>query len=509
MTRGSRGLLLAVSFVPATVWGQITNLESLSSTGVQGTNWSQDVRMSGDGRWLAFSSAANNLVAGDLGGADVFIRDRSLGMTTRISTTPTGAHAGGNHYRPDMTPDGRFVVWDSDSTSVLGIPTVGRQVVIRDRDSDGNGVFDDAGGMMTELVSANVLGLAPLVGQSIQASVSADGRFVAFVSEASDLVTADLNGVSDVFLRDRANGTTVCVSRGLNGLPGTGGLSNAPSISRDGRYVLFQSNATNLVPGDTNGTTDVFRYAVETGAVDRVSVAWDGSQLAQSSVVSVDATLGPCMSADGRHIVFQTIAPNMLAGDSNGAVDVFARDLVLGTNTRMSVRWDGGQIPGISQSGIISGTGRFVVFGSAVGGIVPGDNNSRSDVFVHDRDTDGNGVFDEPGTTSVRRVSLSSTGVEGTNASFGGRISDDGQRVAFVSASALVTNDTNGFPDVYFHTAPSERCPADWDGSTGVDSDDVVLFFSDWNLGEADVDHSGSTDSDDIVIFFVHWDVGC
>ncbi|MDI1290108.1 MAG: hypothetical protein PSX37_09210 [bacterium] len=264
-----------------------------------------------------------------------------------------------------------------------------------------------------------------------------------------------------------------------------------------------------MVPGDTNGTSDVFRYNVANGTIERVSVAWDGSQLTASSVLSTDATVGPCVSQNGQHIVFQTISNNMVGGDTNSAVDVFARDMVAARLTRMSVNSDGGEIAGISQSGTISGTGRFVIFTSAMAGIVPGDLNRRTDVFVRDRDVDGNGVFDEPGTFTIRRASVMTDGAEGNNSSFGGRICDDGSCVAFASAASLANNDQNGFPDVYFTELPSGGCPSDWNRNQGVDSDDVTSFFGDWEIGEADIDLSGATDSDDVMVFFNYWDSGC
>jgi len=494
---------------PAIVSGQMTDIQSVSSSGGAGNSWSQDVRLSGDARWVVFTSAANNLVSGDLGGSDIFIRDRSSVETKRLSTTASGSHAGGNHYRPDFSPDARFVAWDTDATGMFGVPTVGRQVIFRDRDTDADGLFDEPGQFSNELVSRNVLGNAPLVGASTQASMSGNGRFVAFTSESSDIVAGDVNGTSDVFLRDRVLDRTVCMSVGLNGFPASGGLSNAPSMSRNGTHVVFQSNATNLISADTNGTSDVFRYNIATGVVERVSVAWDGAQLMASSVVSTESTVGPCISADGRHVVFQSISNNMVGGDNNNAVDVFVRDMALATLTRVSLTSGLGEIGGISQSGTISAGGRFVIFSSAAAGIVPDDNNRSTDVFIHDRDPDADGVFDEPGTQTTRRVSVRTDGAEGTNSSFGGRVCDDGTCVAYASSSALVVGDQNGFPDVYFSELSMPGCTGDWDSNDAVDSDDVVGFFGDWNMGEADADYSGSTDSDDIVEFFVRWESGC
>jgi len=465
--------------------------------------------LSADARWLVFTSAANNFVPGDLGGSDIFIRDRNVDSTVRLSTTAAGLHAAGNHYRPDFTPDAKFVVWDTDAVAMFALPTSGRQIVLRNRDTDLDGVFDEPGQFSNELISRNLLGVATLTGASTQPSISGNGRYVAFTSEASDLVSFDLNGTADIFLRDRVANTTVCISRGLNGRPGEGGLSNAPSISRDGTHVVFQSNATNLVAGDTNQTSDVFRYTIATGVIDRVSVAWNGAELAASAVLSTEATVGPCISSNGRHVVMQSISNNMAGGDFNNSVDVFVRDMEADALVRVSLTSNLGEIDGISQSGTISSNGRFVIFNSSAAGIVPGDNNRRSDVFLHDRDPDGDGEFDEPAARTVRRVSVRTGGSEGANSSYAGRISDDGSSVAYSSTAALVAEDQNGFPDVYFTDFGEPGCPADWNTDSSVDSNDVVGFFVDWDLGNADADGNGSSDSDDIATFFVHWERGC
>ena len=147
--------------------------------------------------------------------------------------------------------------------------------------------------------------------QSAVASISADGRYVAFISDASNLVPGDTNGVTDIFVYDRQTGTIERVSVAADGTQGNGG-SCQPSISADGRYVAFSSYASNLVPGDTNGISDVFVYDRQTDTIERVSVAADGTQ--GNSYSWQPASI----SADGRYVAFSSFASNLVPGDTNG-----------------------------------------------------------------------------------------------------------------------------------------------------------------------------------------------
>src|SRR5213076_3051692 len=171
-------------------------------------------------------------------------------------------------------------------------------------------------------------------GASLSSALSADGRFVAFVSAATDLVAADTNGASDVFVRDRLTGTTERVSVASGGTQ-SNAASLGSALSADGRLVAFQSDATNLVVGDTNGATDVFVRDRQTGMTARVSVASDGTQA--NNVSSY-----PALSADGRFVAFQSDATNLVVGDTNGKTDVFVHDRQTGTTERVSVASGGG-----------------------------------------------------------------------------------------------------------------------------------------------------------------------
>jgi Tol biopolymer transport system component len=204
--------------------------------------------------------------------------------------------------------------------------------------------------------------------RSYAPAISTDARFVAFVSEATNVVPGDTNGVADVFLRDRWAGTTVRVSGANADAP-----SDAPAISADGRYVAFTSEAA-LVPGDTNGMADVFVRDVRTGSLRRVNVSTTGAQ-------ANALTVSPTMSADGRYVAFTSEAA-LVPGDTDGVADVFLRDLRAGATVRASLAADGGQGDGGSYHGVVTPDGRYVAFASAATNLVPGDTNGVTDAFL-------------------------------------------------------------------------------------------------------------------------------
>src|SRR5258705_2849575 len=265
-------------------------------------------------------------------------------------------------------------------------------------------------------------------------SISSDGRYVSFSSTASNVVPGDTNGTWDVFVRDRLTGSTTRVSVGPGGAQGNDISSNG-SMSADGRYVAFLSLATNLVSGDTNGRTDVFVRDVQTGTTAIASVSSAG-------VLSNGTSTWLSISANGRYVVFSSNATNLVAGDTNGRYDVFVRDLVTGTTTMASVSSAGAQgngDSGTAPSPAISSDGRIVVFASDAGNLVTGDVNGTSDVFVHDMQT---------GATT--QISVSSAGVQGNDFSSVPSMSPDGRYIAFYSsANNLAAGDTNGMADVF------------------------------------------------------------
>ena len=226
--------------------------------------------------------------------------------TKRVSVDSLGAQGIGDSEGPSISAHGRFVAFYSSAANLVGSDTNGaRDVFVRDRKTG-----------KTTRVSVNSHG-AQANGESFAAPISADGRFVAFLSSASNLVGGDTNGARDVFVRDRKAGKTRRVSVDSHGAQGNGD-SFIPSISADGRFVAFYSDAANLVAGDGNAAGDGFVRDRKAGRTKRVSVASHGTQ-------GNDTSFPPSISADGRFVAFTSLANNLVAGDTNGASDIFAR----------------------------------------------------------------------------------------------------------------------------------------------------------------------------------------
>jgi Tol biopolymer transport system component len=262
-------------------------------------------------------------------------------------------------------------------------------------------------------------------------AMSADGRYVVFTSNATNLVFSDVNDRADIFVRDITNWTITRASIASNGTPGNGD-SSLPGISSDGAWIVYDSAATNLVPGDTNGHTDVFVRAHFFPVTERVSVGTGGVEANQG------ATRGN-VSGDGHFVAFESHSDNLVAGDTNGDNDIFVRDRLFDTTERVSVSSTGAQAMGSSEFAHISLDGRIVVFQSTAPNLVLRDTNNTTDVFLHDRAT---------GETTL--ISSSLAGVSGNGASIRPSLSDDGRWITFSSvASDLVTGDTNAVSDVF------------------------------------------------------------
>jgi Tol biopolymer transport system component len=269
--------------------------------------------------------------------------------------------------------------------------------------------------------------------ESFLPSISNDGRFVAFGSRADNLVPGDTNATSDIFVHDRVTGVTERVSRSGAGVQTNGG-STTPSISANGRFVAFASDADNLVAGDTNGATDVFVVDRSLGSVRRVSVNAQGLQ------GNSDSNL-PAISADGTAVAYRSEASNLVPVDRNATVDVFVHELAGGGISRVSIDSAGLEANAASSEPTISDGGRFVGFWSAADNLVTDDFNGANDIFVHDRMTG-----------ETERISLNDAGMAGDGDSSAPAITADGRLVAFRSnATNLVPNDLNGLRDVFLH----------------------------------------------------------
>ena len=334
-----------------------------------GNDDSTRASISGNGRFVAFESLASNLVPGDTNGAqDIFVYDLQTDVRELVSVTSSGQQADGMSEFPEISSDGRFVAFTAwGSSLVAGAPPDLPQIVLRDRATG-----------TTEPVSVDANGTPASFG-AIEPAVSDDGRFVVFYSASPDLVPGDTNGKADVFLRDRLAGTTTRVSVDASGNE-LDGDSFSPRLSGDGRFVVFTSFADDILPGLPGGVLHVFLKDLSTGMVELVSMATDGTPGDGDSHE-------PFLSADGRFVSFHSLSANLVAGDTNGWEDVFLRDRIGGTTERVDLRSDGGQPSWDTDSwpSYLSDDGRFVSFASPASDFVSGDTNAAYDVFVRDR----------------------------------------------------------------------------------------------------------------------------
>jgi Tol biopolymer transport system component len=397
---------------------------NLSDAGVETDDYTEGTDISPDGRYVVFSSYATNLVAGDTNDSeDVFVYDRDTDTVERVSIADDDTEGDADSYQAVISADGRYVSFFSTATTlVAGDTNAVGDIFVYDRDAD-----------TIERVSVTDAGVQGN-GRSVNPSVSADGRYVAFNSLATNLVAGDTNAVDDVFVYDRDTDTIERVSVTDAGAQGNGS-SVSPSVSADGRYVGFSSGSTNLVAGDTNAVGDIFVYDRDADTIERVSVTDAG---AQGNGQSINADI----SDDGRYISFTSAATDLVAGDTNGWQDIFVYDRTADTIERVNVTEGGvqGDANSISNANALSPDGRYVVFGSDATNLFVGDTNGASDVFLYDRDEN-----------DLMQVSVNSSGDEGDNSAFTpAAVATDGLFVAFYSdASNFVAGDTNGQSDVF------------------------------------------------------------
>lgn len=399
------------------------NLGNTSS----GNGYSDVPDVSADGRYVAFYSTASDLVAGDTNNVgDIFRRDLLTSTTALVSVGGNGL-GNSDSYDPDLTPDGRYLAFETTATNLFANDLNGAIDDVVLRDMTGSGV---------ELISVNAAGTGSGSSTSYDPVISDDGRFVAYESFATNLVNGDTNGLFDVFVRDRVLGTTLLCSRDLSGT-GSGSLeSYDPIISANGQIVVFFSHATNLVAGDTNNSSDLFAFNTATHTVQLITRALDGG-------MANDGSYNYSISADGRYVAFESYATNLVANDDNGANgDIFLRDLLAGTTTLISGACDGsGSGNSYSSNPQISADGRYITFQSAANDLVAGFFTAGAEnVYRHDRLTGE--------TVLVSQNQFVSGG--GNGSSYASDVSGTGGTVVFVSdASNLAAEDANNTADIF------------------------------------------------------------
>jgi Ca2+-binding RTX toxin-like protein len=417
------------------------SIVSVDSAGNLGNSFSYNPSISADGRFVAFLSNASNIVPGDTNRqTDIFVRDTLTNTTTGVSVDSAGNLGNLQSLGPSISADGRFVAFYSYSSNIVpGDTNDTYDIFVRDTLTN-----------TTTRVSVDSAGNQGNIGSN-SPSISADGRFVAFYSSASNIVPGDTNRTEDIFVRDTlTNTTTRAVDRASDQAFGNS-FFNPPSISADGRFVAFDSGGSNIVPGDTNNTGDIFVRDTLTNTTTRVSVDSAGNQ-------ANDASNSPSISADGRFVAFDSSASNIVPGDTNNTEDIFVRDTLTNTTTGVSVDSAGNLGNSYSNNPSISADGRFVAFQSGASNIVPGDTNNTGDIFVRDTLTN-----------TTTRVSVDSAGNQGNFGSGGPSISADGRFVAFLSnAFNLVPGDTNNTFDIF--VADNSSTPNVINGTPGNDN---------------------------------------
>jgi Tol biopolymer transport system component len=355
-------------FVRDRLTGAVTTVSVAPDGGAANHN-SFDPVISANGRYVAFGSQATNLVAGDTNGyIDLFLRDLQAGTTTRLSLSSAGEQPNSLAYGPAISADGRFVAFYSNASNLVA--------------GDTNNWWDvfvrDVVASTTERISVSTAGVESACCGGVNPSITGDGRYVLFLSQGrfDPLVH---NNNQEMWIRDRLAGTTTLVRPAANGSVSETGIRFA-DISADGRFVAFQSNSTNIVPPDANlYTHDIFvKDLADGGTTTLVSQATDGTQGNRDSWM-------PSISANGRYVAFHSWANNLVPGDTNTQpyYDVFLRDTLLGTTTRVNVTPSGGEADGSSATASISADGSLVYFESTATNLVPGDLvNGFQDVFL-------------------------------------------------------------------------------------------------------------------------------
>ena len=418
-------LLLSLALLYGSAAAQVERI-SLADDGSQANAGSYRAAISDDGSVIAFQSNADNLMAGDTNGwVDVFVRDLGAASTEIASLQPDGSETQSYSKAASISGDGRLVVYESRPGGVTSVsvfdrddgtvehilpstqndqpvapltariePAIsgnGQFIAFRTKDTlqvlfpasirpvndDSNTTFDvfmyDRQTQPTPTVQrvSRLSNDNQLDADSRRPALSLDGRFVAFMTY-SELFSGDGNNRPDIVVRDRDTGLLDVISLTPGGTTGNGN-SFDPSISGDGRFVAFRSEADDLVPGDSNGRWDIFVRDRVAGTTEIVSVSSTGAQADHHSAET-------SISDDGRFVAFRSTASNLVPDDANNRADIFVHDRDTGQTVRVG-QPPGDEANGHSANPVISGDGAWIAFESDATNLVVDDTNAARDIF--------------------------------------------------------------------------------------------------------------------------------
>jgi hypothetical protein len=429
--KGRTGVALALCFIFASSTAIAGQTTLISKSGTRQANAaSSDPTVSESGQFVAFSSAATNLVPAKCtnGASHVFVRDRTAGTTTCVSLNTNDQQSNDDSFSPAISSDGQFVAFSSAANDLAAAKCNNgfRQIFIRDRTAG-----------TTTCVSLNTNDQQSN-DDSFSPAISSTAQFVAFDSRATNLAASRCNnGFSHVFVRDRGTGTTTCVSVDSNGQQGNGDSFDA-SVSSDGRLVVFHSSATNLTNQCTNGNSQTFMHNLSTGKTTCISVDSDGNQSDGNSDL-------PRITPNGLFVVFESDATNLASACNNSFAQIYVHDLTTKKTTCVSMDSHGIQGNSDSFQPSISSDGHLVAFASVATNLTTIQCiNGNNHVFVRNRT--------EKKTTCASGIGRRNTE---NGDSVSPSISGSGNLVAFESNSTnLVSKDTNGFSDIFAHVLP-------------------------------------------------------
>ena len=418
---------LSSDFVWSFTISQATELVSKDIDAVAGNDVSENSAIDGTGRYIVFESEATNLVTvfTTFNRNHIYRKDTITGEVLLVSSDADGLEANNSSFTPRISDDGRFVVFASNATNLSSTISTGGilQVFIKDME-DGS----------VDLVSRDDTGLFAANVKAENPDVSNDGRYIVFESSASNLSILANNSFSQIYRKDMNDESVEMISRNTSQSAGAAGNSKLPAMSRDGRYIVFDSNAGNDIVTGATVVRHIYLVDMDNPAItEQISV--DSNEI-QASGTSLNASI----SDDGMYVAFESDAANLIAGGTSRS-DIYRRDRSAGETVLVSTP-DGtssGDVGSFNAS--ISADGTFIAFESASTNLVVETSLGLTDIFVRD--------FSTTPVVTIEKINISQSGFEPSNNSANASISSDGRYVSYDSPFNYDITDTNTINDVY------------------------------------------------------------